>query len=40
MKDFAELLGVAKIVPLSSKGTSVQDREKLYNAYREKYIFF
>ena len=36
MKDFAELLGVAKIVPLSSKGTSVQDREKLYNAYREK----
>lgn len=36
MKDFAELLGVAKIEPLSSKGTSIQDRERLYNAYRNK----
>ncbi len=36
MKDFAELLGVAKIEPLSSRGASIQDRDRLYNAYRNK----
>lgn len=36
MRDFAQLLGVAKVEPLSSRGTSIQDREKLYNAYRQK----
>jgi len=36
LKDFAGLLGIAKIEPLSNKGTSVQDREKLNNAYRNK----
>jgi hypothetical protein len=36
MNDFAELLGVAKIEPLSSKGASIQNRERLYNAYRNK----
>lgn len=41
MKDFATLLGVAKIEPLSSRGVAVQDRERLYNAYRDKiYILF
>lgn len=37
LKDFAEILGVAKIEPLSYKGTSIQDREKLYDAYRTKF---
>lgn len=36
LRDFAELLGVAKIEPLTYKGTSVQDRQKLYDAYRQK----
>lgn len=37
LKDFAEILGVAKIEPLSYKGTSIQDRGKLYDAYRAKF---
>lgn len=36
LRDFAEILGVAKIEPLTYKGTSVQDRQKLYDAYRKK----
>lgn len=34
--EFAGLLGVAGIKPLSYKGTSVQDRQRLYDAYRKK----
>lgn len=37
-KDFAELLGVAKVEPLTYTGTSVQDRKKLYDAYRQKVL--
>ena len=36
LHEFAELLCVAKIVPLTYKGTSVQDRQRLYDAYRTK----
>lgn len=36
LREFAEILGVAKIEPLSFKGTSIQDRQKLYDAYRTK----
>lgn len=36
LREFAELLGVARIKPLSYKGTSVQDRQRLYDAYRNK----
>lgn len=37
LADFAELLGVAKIQPLTTKhGTSRQDRQRLYDAYRTK----
>ena len=36
LRDFAEILGVAKIEPLTFKGTSIQDRQKLYDAYRQK----
>lgn len=36
LRDFAEILGVAKIEPLTFKGTSIQDRRKLYDAYRQK----
>ena len=36
LRDFAELLGVAKVEPLSKRGTSQQDRQKLYDAYRTK----
>lgn len=36
LKSFAELLGVAKIDPLTFQGTSKQAREKLYDAYRQK----
>lgn len=36
LRDFAEILGVAKIEPLTYKGTSIQDRQKLYDAYRQK----
>lgn len=36
LREFAELLGVAKIEPLTYRGTSVQDRQRLYNAYRTK----
>ena len=37
LNDFAEILSVAKIEPLTYKGTSIQDRQKLYNAYRTKF---
>lgn len=37
-REFAEILGVAKIEPLTFKGTSVQDRQKLYDAYRAKML--
>lgn len=36
LRQFAEILGVAKIEPLTFRGTSVQDRQKLYDAYRSK----
>lgn len=36
LRQFAEILGVAKIEPLSYRGTSIQDRQKLYDAYRAK----
>lgn len=36
LRAFAEILGVAKIEPLTYKGKSMQDREKLYDAYRTK----
>lgn len=36
LASFAEILSVAKIEPLTYKGTSVQDRRKLYEAYRSK----
>lgn len=36
LRDFAEIFGVAKIEPLTFKGTSIQDRQKLYDAYRQK----
>ena len=36
LRDFAEILGVAKIEPLTYRGISVQDRQKLYDAYRSK----
>lgn len=36
LRKFATLLGVDKIEPLSYKGTSVQDRNKLQDAYRTK----
>lgn len=36
LRDFAEILGVAKIEPLTFRGTSIQDRQKLYDAYRQK----
>lgn len=36
LREFADLLGVAKIDPLSYKSTSVQDRQRLYDAYRTK----
>lgn len=37
LREFAELLGVAKIEPLTYRGTSVQDRQRLYDAYRTKF---
>jgi hypothetical protein len=36
LKDFANLLGIANIEPLSFKGTSIQEREKLNDLYRKK----
>jgi hypothetical protein len=36
LKDFASLLGIANIEPLSFKGTSIQEREKLNDLYRKK----
>lgn len=38
LREIAELLGVATIEPLSYKGISVQERQKLYDAYRKKII--
>lgn len=35
-KDFADLLEVPSIVPLSYRGTSIQERQKLCDAYRSK----
>ena len=41
LRKFAVELGVDKIEPLSSKGTSKQEREKLCDAYRQKiYILY
>lgn len=37
LNEFAGILGVAKIEPLTYRGTSVQDRQRLYNAYRTKF---
>jgi len=36
LHEFADLLGVAKVEPLSYKGLSKQDRNKLSDAYRKK----
>lgn len=36
LREFAEILGVAKIDPLTYRGTSVQERNKLVDAYRSK----
>lgn len=36
LRDFAEILGVAKIEPLTYNSTSIQGRQKLYDAYRQK----
>ena len=36
LRQFADILGVAKIDPLTYKGTSIQERQKLYDAYRQK----
>ncbi len=36
LNDFADILGVVKIEPLTYKGNSVQDRQKLYEAYKNK----
>lgn len=36
LREFAEIFGVAKIEPLTYKGISIQDRQKLYDAYRQK----
>lgn len=36
LKSFAELLGVAKVEPLTFQSTSQQARAKLYDAYRQK----
>lgn len=36
LRDFAEIFGVSKIEPLTFRGTSIQDRQKLYDAYRQK----
>lgn len=36
LRDFADLLDVAKVEPLTYRGLSKQDREKLVDAYRNK----
>lgn len=36
LRQFAEILGVDKLESLAYKGTSVQDRQRLYDAYRTK----
>lgn len=38
LQEFAEIFGVAKIEPLTFKGSSIQDRQKLYYAYRSKML--
>ena len=38
LADFADLLQVPKIEPLSYRGTSVQERQKLIDAYRAKIL--
>ena len=38
LEKFAELLSVDKIEPLTFRGTSAQDRKKLYDAYRTKIL--
>lgn len=38
LRDFAKLLSVDKIDPLSYRGTSKQEREKLYDSYRQKIL--
>lgn len=36
LKEFADIFGVAKIDPLSYRGTTKQDRERLCDEYRQK----
>lgn len=36
LRDFADILGVARVEPLSYVGTSRQERQRLYDAYRQK----
>ncbi len=36
LREFAELLGVAKVEPLSYKGVTKEERQVLYDAYRKK----
>lgn len=36
LRQFAEMLSVVKVEPLSNRGYSVQDRQKLVDAYRQK----
>ena len=36
-KEFAGILRVGEIEPLSYQGTSIQDRQRLYDAYRNKF---
>lgn len=36
LRDFADILGVAKIEPLTYNSASVEGRQKLYDAYRKK----
>lgn len=36
LRELADLLGVAKIEPLAYRGTSIQERQKLCDAYRHK----
>jgi len=37
LKEFAEILRVNEIEPLTYQGTSIQDRQRLYDAYRSKF---
>ncbi len=38
LREFAEIFGVAKIEPLSIKGTSIQERQKIYDTYRTRML--